>query len=93
MIGQEWAKKVLSVAVYNHYKRIFNNVSNAKKGNEEQEQSSVANQGGKGRATPQAWAGKNMHFIYLFLQNYIMIFLLLCNQIYFKLLDWVSPMV
>ena len=23
VIGQEWAKKVLSVAVYNHYKRIF----------------------------------------------------------------------
>lgn len=61
MIGQEWAKKVLSVAVYNHYKRIFNNLSNnPKKGNEEQDQSSVANQGGKARATPQAWAGKSI---------------------------------
>ena len=26
VIGQEHAKKVLSVAVYNHYKRVFNNV-------------------------------------------------------------------
>lgn len=26
MVGQEHAKKVLSVAVYNHYKRIYNNV-------------------------------------------------------------------
>ena len=58
VIGQEWAKKVLSVAVYNHYKRIFNNLpSTTKKGNEEQEVPAV-NQGGRGRATPQAWAGK-----------------------------------
>lgn len=56
VIGQEWAKKVLSVAVYNHYKRIFNNLpSTTKKGNEEQEVPAV-NQGGRGRATPQAWA-------------------------------------
>lgn len=27
MIGQDQAKKVLSVAVYNHYKRIYNNIS------------------------------------------------------------------
>ena len=26
MIGQDYAKKVLSVAVYNHYKRIYNNL-------------------------------------------------------------------
>lgn len=26
VIGQEYAKKVLSVAVYNHYKRIHNNL-------------------------------------------------------------------
>lgn len=25
-MGQEYAKKVLSVAVYNHYKRIYNNL-------------------------------------------------------------------
>ncbi|KAI8433934.1 hypothetical protein MSG28_012104, partial [Choristoneura fumiferana] len=25
VVGQEYAKKVLSVAVYNHYKRIYNN--------------------------------------------------------------------
>jgi len=27
VIGQEKAKKVLAVAVYNHYKRIYNNIS------------------------------------------------------------------
>lgn len=26
VVGQEHAKKVLSVAVYNHYKRIYNNI-------------------------------------------------------------------
>lgn len=26
MVGQETAKKVLSVAVYNHYKRIYHNI-------------------------------------------------------------------
>ncbi|KAM3958496.1 caseinolytic protease chaperone subunit isoform 1-T1 [Aphomia sociella] len=29
VVGQEYAKKVLSVAVYNHYKRIYNNVTNS----------------------------------------------------------------
>ena len=62
VIGQEWAKKVLSVAVYNHYKRIFNNLGSnpPKKGNEEQDQPQppVANVGGRGRGSPQAWAGK-----------------------------------
>merc|ERR1712179_239242 len=60
VIGQEWAKKVLSVAVYNHYKRIFNNLGSntSKKGNEEQEQAqpSTTNIGGRGRGNPQAWA-------------------------------------
>ena len=28
VIGQEKTKKILSVAVYNHYKRLFSNVSN-----------------------------------------------------------------
>jgi ATP-dependent Clp protease ATP-binding subunit ClpX len=26
VVGQDYAKKVLSVAVYNHYKRIYNNL-------------------------------------------------------------------
>ncbi|XP_076050282.1 ATP-dependent clpX-like chaperone, mitochondrial isoform X2 [Oratosquilla oratoria] len=30
VVGQERAKKVLSVAVYNHYKRIFHNIPNTK---------------------------------------------------------------
>ena len=29
MIGQEYAKKILSVAVYNHYKRLKNNLSSS----------------------------------------------------------------
>ena len=29
IVGQEKAKKVISVAVYNHYKRIYNNLVNA----------------------------------------------------------------
>lgn len=33
VIGQERAKKVLSVAIYNHYKRIANNKTNIKKSN------------------------------------------------------------
>jgi ATP-dependent Clp protease ATP-binding subunit ClpX len=64
VIGQEWAKKVLSVAVYNHYKRIFNNLTSyPKKGHEEhqeqqQQASSVpSTQSGRGRTPPQAWAG------------------------------------
>ena len=32
VIGQDKAKKVLAVAVYNHYKRIFNNTSTSAKG-------------------------------------------------------------
>lgn len=32
VIGQDKAKKVLAVAVYNHYKRIFNNTSTSGKG-------------------------------------------------------------
>ena len=30
VIGQEQAKKVLSVAVYNHYKRVMNNINSDK---------------------------------------------------------------
>jgi len=64
VIGQEFAKKVLSVAVYNHYKRIFNNLpTSPKKGQEEnqdqQQQTSNSAQSassGRGRTPPQAWA-------------------------------------
>ena len=34
IIGQEEAKKALSVAVYNHYKRIYHNIPSKKKGDE-----------------------------------------------------------
>jgi ATP-dependent Clp protease ATP-binding subunit ClpX len=39
IIGQEKAKKVISVAVYNHYKRIYNNLSqNSEKSGQQQQQ-------------------------------------------------------
>ncbi len=42
IVGQDEAKKVLAVSVYNHYKRINYNILNAKKGNEvELEKSNV----------------------------------------------------
>ncbi len=45
IIGQERSKKVISVAVYNHYKRIFNNInqSNSSKTNQQQNQQSHSN--------------------------------------------------
>ncbi|KAF5282097.1 hypothetical protein FQR65_LT14415 [Abscondita terminalis] len=43
VVGQEYAKKVLSVAVYNHYKRIFNNVPN--QGNISRHDTAVMEQG------------------------------------------------
>lgn len=43
MVGQERSKKVLSVAVYNHYKRIFNNsLSHQRKSKTESDSSSVS---------------------------------------------------
>ncbi|KAF7702147.1 hypothetical protein HF521_001430 [Silurus meridionalis] len=36
VVGQSYAKKVLSVAVYNHYKRIFNNLPSGQIGTEKQ---------------------------------------------------------
>jgi ATP-dependent Clp protease ATP-binding subunit ClpX len=40
VIGQEYAKKVLSVAVYNHYKRITSNF-NLRKGDVELDKSNI----------------------------------------------------
>lgn len=37
VVGQEHAKKVLSVAVYNHYKRIYNNAPTQTGGNAKQD--------------------------------------------------------
>ena len=67
VVGQEWAKKVLSVAVYNHYKRIFNNLTNEsqKKGADDQEQQQthpVTHSGRGTRPTPQAWSGIIPHY-------------------------------
>ena len=41
VIGQDRAKKILSVAVYNHYKRIVNNVGDEADGGVELEKSNV----------------------------------------------------
>jgi hypothetical protein len=38
IVGQERAKKVISVAVYNHYKRIYNNIQQANKASQAQQQ-------------------------------------------------------
>ena len=35
IIGQEMAKRALSVAVYNHYKRIYHNIPVSKKENQQ----------------------------------------------------------
>lgn len=50
VIGQELAKKVLSVAVYNHYKRIYHNVPQSATGAQSPNGGSVADQlGGASR--------------------------------------------
>lgn len=41
VVGQDKAKKVLSVAVYNHYKRVITNLENDKKGEEEIEKTEL----------------------------------------------------
>lgn len=43
IIGQEHAKKVMSVAVYNHYKRIYNNISLQKASKDTVENEEVKN--------------------------------------------------
>ena len=43
MIGQDHAKKVLSVAVYNHYKRIYHNCLHSVISSPTQEQSAAVN--------------------------------------------------
>lgn len=43
VVGQEYAKKVLSVAVYNHYKRIYNN--NPMQANNSRQEMAVMEQG------------------------------------------------
>lgn len=50
IVGQEVAKKALSVAVYNHYKRIYHNIPVNKKLDkfDEQQQQGVYNSGGLG---------------------------------------------
>ena len=48
IIGQSYAKKVMAVAVYNHYKRIYNNLpaASAKQQGETEKQASL---------TPRGW--------------------------------------
>ena len=51
MVGQEHAKKVLSVAVYNHYKRIFHNVPLSSNGNSRKNQETPAAASSLGQQT------------------------------------------
>lgn len=47
VVGQSFAKKVLAVAVYNHYKRIYNNIPvNIRQQAEVEKQSSLTPRGG-----------------------------------------------
>lgn len=48
IVGQEMAKKVLSVAVYNHYKRIYHNVPQANSNNNNTNQSANQQHGPDG---------------------------------------------
>jgi len=54
IVGQEVAKKALSVAVYNHYKRIYHNIPVKKSQDkfDEQQQQSLYNSGGGHGAIP-----------------------------------------
>ncbi|KAK2721838.1 hypothetical protein QYM36_003972 [Artemia franciscana] len=56
VIGQERAKKVLSVAVYNHYKRIFHNIGHQSAKPEAVAAREAAEQQTRPKITPQAWA-------------------------------------
>lgn len=58
IIGQEHAKKVMSVAVYNHYKRLQNNISI----NKPQENSNIQQQ----QQQQQNRGRLNNDFIYVF---------------------------
>ena len=49
IIGQEHAKKVMSVAVYNHYKRLHNNISINKSQIENSETNQSQQQQNRGR--------------------------------------------
>ena len=48
MIGQTYAKKVLSVATYNHYKRLRHNLKMKSDQNSQSSETGVAANGGKG---------------------------------------------
>lgn len=50
IVGQEMAKKVLAVAVYNHYKRIYHNVPQANSNNNNQTPSNQHGPDGLGRS-------------------------------------------
>lgn len=50
IVGQEMAKKVLSVAVYNHYKRIYHNVPQTNSNNNNQAPSNQHGPDGLGRS-------------------------------------------
>lgn len=63
VVGQNWAKKVLSVAVYNHYKRIRNNVTGVatsaqRQADAERREAGAAPASSPTRPPSQAWTGE-----------------------------------
>lgn len=53
VVGQSYAKKVLAVAVYNHYKRIYNNIpAGARQPLEAEKQASLQPRGWYGPGGP-----------------------------------------
>lgn len=76
VIGQDHAKKVLSVAVYNHYKRIYNNAPTGKNGNYPNDTNSVDNHS----TSSHGIFFKSFYYlfyylnsIFLFLKNYFIL--------------------
>lgn len=68
IVGQEHAKKVMSVAVYNHYKRLHNNISITKSqpNNSENALVSVQNQQQKGIILSKSRISDSILLFYLF---------------------------
>ncbi|GFO37832.1 ATP-dependent clp protease ATP-binding subunit clpx-like protein [Plakobranchus ocellatus] len=59
VVGQEHAKKVLSVAVYNHYKRIYHNLP-ASGSSSSQKQAEVTSQTSTGQHYPHTFSPRDM---------------------------------
>ncbi|GFS24997.1 ATP-dependent Clp protease ATP-binding subunit ClpX [Elysia marginata] len=60
VVGQEHAKKVLSVAVYNHYKRIYHNLPASGSGSNSQKQPETSSQTSTGQHYPHTFSPRDM---------------------------------